>query len=620
MNNDDPKVDVSQERRGGHGPQKTWRRKYVPVPKRSAHHTRGSVSMLREGVLGQGKRERVMKRTKSAAGEGAPEQVAATERMKTARARRTWVRAAVAAQDWKWVSDRKRKGEVQHPEDTEREHEKPSFAEVTKEEGDEWTPWGSQRDSCEKRLRLKRRTNEWRTRNSWTQWWWRKGVKRRCSSSARNNDRGKKGSDLDEGVDRVTSSEMSTCSSRLQASRQGSQRWPVHRDASARCKEGFVRTCRRNPQSQKKPGRTWDEVHVREREEGTPQRSMRRRRRRMGRTARGIQSTWKKTPDEWHETSGVGVESFVRQLVSNGYRRGRAVPTIFYYPVTDVRVDLHGDDFTLSGTEVELRKRQKKMRDWCFVQVRGIAGCARKTHWRTKRSRKTTSLGTRDVRHDAEEREHGQVRCAIRLKENALGCRAPYKKVPKRTWVMCGEEELVRRVHTLFVRSAQQVQVVYELQVQEERERVRQEVRKVERENQGRGETLTWTWTCGWRSDIVEVCGSGHVVIGVRIVQCHAIMFNPLFWNSHILSQFSICCQAVSIHHHSSCSHFVHIFCTAKTVIWGVVFTPPVSCKRSICNKVNEFKKFMPWRIVPNTCITGHPVLSVLGSSPSWLS
>ena len=32
-------------------------------------------------------------------------------------------------------------------------------------------------------------------------------------------------------------------------------------------------------------------------------------------------------------------------------------------------------------------------------------------------------------------------------------------------------EELVRRVHTLFVRSAQQVQVVYELQVLEEEER-----------------------------------------------------------------------------------------------------------------------------------------------------
>ena len=37
-----------------------------------------------------------------------------------------------------------------------------------------------------------------------------------------------------------------------------------------------------------------------------------------------------------------------------------------------------------------------------------------------------------------------------------------------------GEEELVSQIHTLFVRSAQQV-VVYELQIQEEVEGVRQE-------------------------------------------------------------------------------------------------------------------------------------------------
>ena len=35
-----------------------------------------------------------------------------------------------------------------------------------------------------------------------------------------------------------------------------------------------------------------------------------------------------------------------------------------------------------------------------------------------------------------------------------------------KSFTTCGEEELVRQVHTLFVRSAQQV-VVYELQVRE---------------------------------------------------------------------------------------------------------------------------------------------------------
>ena len=49
----------------------------------------------------------------------------------------------------------------------------------------------------------------------------------------------------------------------------------------------------------------------------------------------------------------------------------------------------------------------------------------------------------------------------------------------------CGEKELVRQVHTLFVRSAQQV-VVFELQVQEEVEGVRQVVREMERESKAR--------------------------------------------------------------------------------------------------------------------------------------
>ena len=47
-------------------------------------------------------------------------------------------------------------------------------------------------------------------------------------------------------------------------------------------------------------------------------------------------------------------------------------------------------------------------------------------------------------------------------------------------------EELVRRVHTLFVRSAQQVQVVYELQVLEEEDKVREEVQGIE-EKRSRG-------------------------------------------------------------------------------------------------------------------------------------
>ena len=140
---------------------------------------------------------------------------------------------------------------------------------------------------------------------------------------------------------------------------------------------------------------------------------------------------------------------------------------------------------------------------------------------------------------------------------------------------LCGEVELVRQVHTLVVRSAQQV--VYELQVREEVEGVRQEVREVKgeskvEESRSLHERMWMRWmtnTCarcdtvlsnqkkrdnahshsGVRVVNVEVSDNGHVVIGVRIVQCHhAIMANSefsTFGPNFNLVPISTCCQAV---------------------------------------------------------------------------
>ena len=53
----------------------------------------------------------------------------------------------------------------------------------------------------------------------------------------------------------------------------------------------------------------------------------------------------------------------------------------------------------------------------------------------------------------------------------------------------CVEVGLVKRVHTLFGRNAQQL--VYELQVREEVEGLRQEMREVKGESKVEGESLT---------------------------------------------------------------------------------------------------------------------------------
>ena len=65
-------------------------------------------------------------------------------------------------------------------------------------------------------------------------------------------------------------------------------------------------------------------------------------------------------------------DDYARRLVDDGFRRDRAASTIFYHPKTQVRVVVHGDDFTFAGTESELRNILVKM--WYDVKVRGILG------------------------------------------------------------------------------------------------------------------------------------------------------------------------------------------------------------------------------------------------------
>ena len=71
-------------------------------------------------------------------------------------------------------------------------------------------------------------------------------------------------------------------------------------------------------------------------------------------------------------------DDYARRLVEDGFRRGRAASTIFYHPKTQVRVVVHGDDFTFAGTESELRKFRARMHEWYDVKVRGIPGSGKR--------------------------------------------------------------------------------------------------------------------------------------------------------------------------------------------------------------------------------------------------
>ncbi len=51
-----------------------------------------------------------------------------------------------------------------------------------------------------------------------------------------------------------------------------------------------------------------------------------------------------------------------------------STPTVFWHPLTDVAIVAHGDDFTASGPEADLRALEAEMQSWYEVKTRGMLG------------------------------------------------------------------------------------------------------------------------------------------------------------------------------------------------------------------------------------------------------
>ena len=72
-------------------------------------------------------------------------------------------------------------------------------------------------------------------------------------------------------------------------------------------------------------------------------------------------------------------KNYAEKLAAVGFKGSRAAPTTFYNTATKVRLVVHGDDFTFSGTQVELEKMRGLFKKWCDVKDRGIMEMARGT-------------------------------------------------------------------------------------------------------------------------------------------------------------------------------------------------------------------------------------------------
>ncbi len=109
-------------------------------------------------------------------------------------------------------------------------------------------------------------------------------------------------------------------------------------------------------------------------------------------------------------------DEYARKLEEIGFRRGKAAPTVFYNDKTKVRVVVHGDDFTCTGTRVEMVKLAEKMAEWWEVKLRGIMGSA------ADEVKEMTILGRRvkwteeGIEYEADERHRAEI-----LKAELLG-------------------------------------------------------------------------------------------------------------------------------------------------------------------------------------------------------
>ncbi len=67
-------------------------------------------------------------------------------------------------------------------------------------------------------------------------------------------------------------------------------------------------------------------------------------------------------------------EDYAAKLLAAGFRRGVSAPTVFWHPLTDVSIVVHGDGVMALGLETELRALEAEVKSWYKVKTRRMLG------------------------------------------------------------------------------------------------------------------------------------------------------------------------------------------------------------------------------------------------------
>jgi len=118
-------------------------------------------------------------------------------------------------------------------------------------------------------------------------------------------------------------------------------------------------------------------------------------------------------------------DDYANKLIGEGFIRGVGASTVFYNPVTEVRVVVHGDDFTFAGTKKELMRMHKKMEEWYDVKLRGVMGSAGDEVKEITILGRTVRWTTEGIEYEADGRHREELMKECGLKEDSKSLNCP---------------------------------------------------------------------------------------------------------------------------------------------------------------------------------------------------
>ena len=117
------------------------------------------------------------------------------------------------------------------------------------------------------------------------------------------------------------------------------------------------------------------------------------------------------------------------KLLSWGFVRGKATPCIFYHPGRNLRVAVHGDDFTILGHSAQLDWFQKEIRGKFDLKVRGRLGPAPDDEKSTRILNRVITWTKQGIEYEADQQHAEIIIRTLGLKGNSRSINTPGNKI-----------------------------------------------------------------------------------------------------------------------------------------------------------------------------------------------